>query len=749
MAEVEPNENLKVSRLKALVRAVFFALICFGVLAGSYFLERTNVVIEDVAPGEIVFSESEAKLPDSGYVVSDKANVSDILKLNKIDGSGYVFDLKEGRIWGNFSNSVSKINMKVGEKIVVIPLFSSFDLSYKDGILDLSVFEGNTYIGFLADGAKQSGYINEYDPSFGNVLLVPVGVKVEIPLKKVDERVFKLLQSKLAKEFGYSFIPESSYKDSFVKKNLSKGIKFSEVLKEEKKDEFSDGVSVSFSQFDKIGEKIAVFEDKKNDYNYKELNSYIYSALSAQSQGEIDTALNEFKLSCSDLCDADFFEKWLIDLFVFESSDPEFKVFLFLVDQSREFFDRPYLLSLFTASYERGMDEKGAAGFAYSAIYSELEKVFGTIKDEALYRKFLSYYNQIFQNFLLKYNILYKVDYFEMKAALEKELFSTYYGGQLKDEQKQEFVSEKISFLKRLKRFFFDGKVDLEDAKKVTRFLIESIDDYMPSKTSQNAVVGLFENELNDVGDFWGYINNAEYSKSSLYGQTHKERYEVYLEERDQLVTIIDVQKDILGGDVVATDTPADVKNNIETIFWEIGAKDVKVEDIADVHDRFVKVAAVLNGYVFNAEYDRENNSVRGVYAYGENLTDSSVKLSLLAEFLAKNLEDVVSESDVKEGAASETNAQKIVKTLIAKKISENGFNAGMGSVDVLDPVNAVYRLNEVSTQGSGIKVSFDYFANNEIVKNVFVFKDKDGVALTGEFPLVDLKGIVEDEHLE
>ena len=749
MAEIEPRENLKIPRLKALVRAVFFALVCGGILTGSYFLERSNVEISEVASGEVVFNEDEAKLPDNGYVVSDGKNVSDVLKLDKVDDTGYVFDLGEGRIWGDFSNSVSKVNMKVGEKLVVMPAFSSFDLSYEDGVLGLSVFEGNVYVGFLADGVKQSAYINEYDPSFGNVLLVPVGVKIEIPLKKVDERVFKLLQSKLAKEFSYSFIPESSYKEGFIKKNLSKGIKFSEVLKKAKEEEFSDGAGVLFSSFDQIGEKVAVFEDKKNDYNYKELNSYIYSALSAQSQDEIDTALNEFKLSCSDLCDADFFEKWLVDLFVFEPSDPEFKVFLFLVDQSREFFDRPYLLSLFTASYERGMDEKGAAGFAYSAIYSELEKVFGTIKDEALYRKFLSYYNQIFQNFILKYGDLYRLDYFIFKAALEDELFSTFYGGQLKDEQKQEFVSEKISFLKRLKKFFFDSEVDIENAKKVTRFLIESIDDYMPSKTSQNAVVGLFEKELNDVGDFWGYINNAEYSKSPLYGQTHKERYEVYLKERDQLVTIIDVQKDILGSDAVATVTLSDVKNDIETIFWEIGAKDVKVGDIADVHDRFVKVAAVLNGYVFNAEYDRENNSVREVYAYGEKLTDSSVKLSLLAEFLAKNLEDVVSEANVKEGAESETNAQKIVKTLIAKKISENGFNAGMGDVDILDPVNAVYRLNEVSTQGALIKVSFDYFANDETVKNVFVFKDKDGVALTGEFPLADLKGIVEDEHLE
>lgn len=748
MPEIEPQKNLKVSRLKALVRAIFFALICAGILTGGYFLERNNVVLEEVAPGEVIFNEDEAKLPDNGYVVADSAKISDVLNLNKADGNEYVFGFSDGRIWGNFSNSVSRINIKVGEKVVVIPSFSSFDLSYSDGVLNLSIFGGNAYVGFLADGVTQSGYMNEYDPGFGNVLLVPSGVKVEIPLSKVDERVFKLLQSKLSKEFGYSFIPESFYSNGFVKKNLSKGVKFSEALKELKRDKFSDGASAVLSSLDQLGKKIAIFESKKNAYDEKELNSYIYVALSAKTQEEIDLSLNEFKLSCGELCNAEFFEKWLVDLFVFGSDDPEFKVFTFMTDQSRGFFDNPFLLSLFTASYGREMGE-GQVGRGYEAIYKEIEKMFKTFKDDNLYRRFLAYYNQIFQNFILKYPELYDLKYFEIKSALEKEFFATFYGGELKDEQKQEFVSEKISFLKRLKKFFFDGEIDLANARQVTRFLIESIDDYMPSKTSQNAVVGLFENELDDVGDFWGYINNAEYSKSPLYGQTHKERYEVYLEERDQLVTIIDVQKDILGGDVVDVATPADVVKDVETIFWKISATDVEVEDIADAHDRFVKVAAVLNGYAFNAEYDRENNSVKNVYAYGENLTDSSVKLDLLAEFLAKELEDIVSEAEVKEGAESETNAQKIVKTLIAKKISDNGFNAGMGDVDVLDPVNAIYRLNEVESQGVNVKVSFDYSANDEIVKNVFVFKDGEGVSLTGEFPLADLKGIVEDEHLE
>jgi len=568
MVEIEPQKNLKVSRLKALVRAVFFALICGGILAGSYFLERNNIVLGEVAPGEVIFDGNEAKLPDNGYAVSDSAKISDILKLNKSDGNEYIFDLSEGRIWGNFSDSVSRINIKVGEKLVVVPSFSSFDITYSDGVLNLGIFEGNAYVGFLSDGVAQSEYMNEYDSGFGNVLLVPSGVKVEIPLSKVDGRVFKLLQSKLSKEFGYSFIPESFYKNDFVKKNLSKSIKFSEALKESKRDKFSDGATAALSSFDQLGKKIAIFESKKDAYSAKELNSYIYAALSAKSQTEADNALNEFKLSCGELCNAEFFEKWLIDLFVFGPNDPEFKVFAFIVDQSRGFFDTPFLVSLFTASYGVEMGKGEQIGGSYESIYSEVEKTFGTFKDDGLYRKFLSYYNRIFQNFILKYPELYSLRYFEMKSALEKELFSTYYGGQLKDEQKQEFVSEKISFLKRLKKFFFDGKIEIVNAKQVTKFLIESIDDYMPSKTSQNAVVGLFENELDDVGDFWGYINNTEYSKSPLYGQTHKERYEVYLRERDQLVTIIDVQKDILGSDAVDVLTPSEVTKDVETVLW-------------------------------------------------------------------------------------------------------------------------------------------------------------------------------------
>ena len=205
----------------------------------------------------------------------------------------------------------------------------------------------------------------------------------------------------------------------------------------------------------------------------------------------------------------------------------------------------------------------------------------------------------------------------------------------------------KRSVFLQLRDFFFDEKVDIEDARKIMSYLIESIDYYMPVETSRAAVIDLFEEELDDIGNYWGYINSVEYSKSALYGSTHKERYEVYLAEREQITGILDVQKDILGANVAGSAKISDVTGEIGKAFKEIGATDVYVEEFDDAQKRFIKVAAVLDGYSFDAEYDRDYGYVKNIYAYGELLTESSVKLESLVAFLTKKLSDVVEEAEI------------------------------------------------------------------------------------------------------
>jgi len=348
-----------------------------------------------------------------------------------------------------------------------------------------------------------------------------------------------------------------------------------------------------------------------------------------------------------------------------------------------------------------------------------------------------------------------------MKGNIEKALFELYYVGQAREEMKQTFVSEKITMLKNLKDFFFDEKIAIEDARKVMSYLVQSINDYMPAKTSKNAVIALFESELKDIGNFWGYINNVEYAKSSLYGTTHSERFKIYLAEKNQVTSILDVQRDILGSDVIVAETPSDVQAEVERVLTASGATSVVVEEMDDVQKRYVNVAASLGGYEFNGEYDRDYGYLRNVYAYGQLISESNVKVDALASLLSKTLSSVVSTTglDVKKAVPrdsseeasiiAETNAQKIAKTIIAKQVIEAGFNATMEDVDILDPTIALYRINGVSLiTNSNMKVSFDYLANDSIVKNIYIQVGSEGKSVAGELPFDTLKDVVSSENI-
>jgi len=428
-------------------------------------------------------------------------------------------------------------------------------------------------------------------------------------------------------------------------------------------------------------------------------------------------------------------------LVVFDPDDSEFDVLINLISKAEGDVDRLDLLALKVGSYE--------SSSSFVSAYKAIEKLFGFTSDDDLYKQVLSFYNQTFDVFFLNFADLYKQEYFDMKDGLEKELYNQYEGGWMKDEMNQSYVSVKISFLKKLRDFFFDEEIEIDDARKIMSYLIESIDHYMPVESKRAAVIDLFEDELDDIGNYWGYINSIEYSKSSLYGSTHKERYEVYLAERSQITGILDVQKDILGSNVVAGETVSDVLAEIENVFDSIGVVNIYVEEFTDTKKRFIKVAGVLEGYSFDAEYDRDYGYVKNLYAYGELLSEGNVKMDALGGFLTKKLSDVVEKADVIVGDDKETNAQKIAKSIIAKKLVEAGFASSMNDIEILDPVNAVYRMNDVSVDGiSNTTVSFNYHANDESVENVFVIKNGEGTSITGMFPLGDLHDIVLDEHL-
>lgn len=743
-------EKSKAKKLKTLVRSVFFALFCGIILTVNYLWERSSVSYTASYLNEVSFSENMAYFPWNGY-----ANMSEqgILSVDTVEGDEYVFTLDEGRVWLGALKSGLKINVRVADKIVIIPSFSDTDVLYDGESVRVSTYRGNTYVGFLADGFSQFKFMGEYDGMFSNVLLIPQGATANVVLGKTGDRLSPLLPSKLAKEFSYRNLSISNYEDDFVKTNLKNGKKFIEALKEFYREDFKkmhkSGTEYS-SLYDTLSDKFVVFEQKKVSKELDNANKFIYSALSAGNISEREDALSGFTSLDVDFSEK-FFADWFKRLIVFDRSDSEFAVFEFLMKESKPVFGKTDLAALSLGSYNNVFYSGVSVGQAFSSVYLAVESLFGFTSEDVLQKRVLNFYNQIFDSFFLNFAELYKEEYMMMKDRLEKELFSLYEKGWMKEEMKQSFVNSKIKFLKRSRDFFFDEKIEIVDAKKAMSYLIESIDYYMPVETSRAAVVKLFEDQLNDIGNYWGYINSVEYSRSSLYGSTHKERYVVYLAERDQLTGILDVQKDVLGENVASSYEKTDVVAEVQSELFAIGASDIYVDSFDDEKKRFIKFAAVLDGYSFNAEYDRDYKSVRNLYAYGELLSLDNVKLDSLKGFLSKKLSAVVEEIQVSSSSSPEsqdTNAQKIAKTIVAKEIIKAGFSATIDDVDILDPVNAVYRFNGISITGKPeIKISFNYYANTSTVENVFVVKNRESRVLTGTFPFEDLKDIVLEER--
>lgn len=780
-------ENLEVkkddfSHKKLIVRMVLVAVLAVMAFTATFAIERISEKPSISAVMELSYQGARLNIPSFGYLNSEGRDIKEVLSEVKVEDDGeYIFNMSNGRVFGNFMNSMAKVNLRVGGetggKIVIIPDFSMFEAKYddKEGTLYLANFAGNTYVGFLPQDVQVDGYTDEYDGMLNNVLFVPAGMRAKIYLGRVDDRLKNVLPSKLAKEFAYGQIAYDSEKsvDLFDRKNFEEAMKYNQTLKTHQRDIFQilagNGDGAVSKTYDVLSKTLTVFSQKRNSQYISKLESVLYSALTKTDPQKMTDKLLEYQVLNDGLADygvsKDYYLQFVLDvvgsLLSFDANDPEYGVLSFLLEESKGEFDSVDFADLTLSTVSHDLYAKRNVAQSYVRAYKSVERLINGVDDAVKYKKALTFYNEYFDNLILHFPELYKFEYFNMKDGIEKALYDLYYVGQSREEMKQTFVSKKIAMLKNLRDYFFNEKIAIEDARKVMSYLVQSINEYMPAKTSTNAVMALFESELKDIGNFWGYINNVEYAKSSLYGATHTERFKVYLTEKNQVTSILDVQRDILGTDVIIAETPEDVRNEINRVFTSSGASSVVVEKLDDIQKRYVNVSAVIGGYEFNGEYDRDYGYLRNVYSYGQLISETNVKIDSLPALLSKALSSVVSTAgvDVKKAVprdasteafiVAETNAQKIAKTIVAKKVIEAGFNATMEDIDILDPTIALYRVNGVAVTGNPeIKVSFDYLANDAVVKNIYLQQGSEGKSVTGEIPFATLKDIVLDEKI-
>ncbi|NIA02547.1 MAG: hypothetical protein GWP15_04125, partial [Nitrospirae bacterium] len=236
---------------------------------------------------------------------------------------------------------------------------------------------------------------------------------------------------------------------------------------------------------------------------------------------------------------------------------------------------------------------------------------------------------------------------------------------------------------------------------------------------------------------------------SKTYGLTHQDRYETYLEEKDKIWDFINIQEEVLG-EVVVEVTVEDVMAQVEAVFLENEeVSEVKVDELASSDERYVVVRGVIGGYPFDAVYDRDKELLSEVYTYNELVSDRAVKINNLLDLLQERFADLA-EVDLgdDEEITVESVAKRAARLYIAELIAGYGFDIIMEDVSVVDELNAIYRIEEVSKQDSSdIVATFDFVMNGEKVINLYLEVNGEPVVLDGEYTLEELSSLASAEE--
>lgn len=752
-----------------LIKTVVFVLFAAAVLVGNFFLESRFVSGQVVEEDRFnVFDhEKENIIPGNAVIRFDKDYAAAQTKVFS-QTNPYIFEIEEGHLWGNFSLSNAKVNILV-ENLVIIPNGAVFDLKFDKSFLDLAVYDGDVYLGFLPEDLKLNQYVDGYSSLFMNRLLVPKDNRVTVSIKKITDKIKPLLYLKLAKEFKYASVSADEINSEWTKSNLKKDQEFAVNVKKTFKSEiFDEAISLedrnAFADFILWAEKNLTFVPEKKsdillDHLFSDLDKAVYSSFAADGgTAKAQEFLSSFELGMSllppeILASDDFkvrFDKFISDLSIFSSSDATYTVLSALLDKKIAQLEDSYetLNLIWLNVYKSLKDNDFATERALDNYYAFFDKLLGKEADEDFYRMFITYQNQLFDNLLFRYQLFYKDGYFAIKDVFENELLKIYKKADL-NELKQDFISKKIDFMRRLKKFFFEDKVDILQTKKIYSRLYGEINKLMPEDSSAVAVIKLFESELGDFADFWGYLVNSDYHKSA-YGPTHAERYEAYLTDRETIFSFVNVQEEILGDKVARDVDVVDVVNQIEALLQEneeLG--ELELGEIKNVDQRYVDIKAVLGGYPFKAAYDRDTGLLNEVYAYEELISDRAIKLENLLPVLQAKFADVAGDIPGSDGEeyTLETDAQRTARFFIAKKVSEYGFIAKIENISVVDQLNAVYRVSGVTLDGfQNIEISFDIVMNGEIVTNLFMKVEDKPNLVTGKFTLEELVEVVKAE---
>lgn len=730
-----------------IVKTVVFVLLASAAIGGTFYLESTYVkgdfLVQENSSEELLIPPNVLMNFDGEY---------------DIQADNDVYSLKNAHLWADFSISNKNTNFWI-ENVVLIPRNATFDLKYNGTKIELEVYSGDVYIGFWPDEDLPLTIVDQYDSGFINSLLVPEGNQVKIPIKKVNEDLRPLLTSKLLKEFKYSVIPHSSEEAEWIIENQKQSQRFLSTYKQDYRSKVLAGGEVKRDGFlNKFlswsTENLTFVPEKKEEVQVRsvfvDLDAAIFYAVDGDAP-KMRSSLSAYHAATSGVLKGESyqsqFNQYLSELMAFGPGDSEYEVLLFLLDMRGS--DPYQMLDFYWYNVYRGIDQ-GKTN-ADSALDSYYQKYNSTVaSDDAQYQAYLGYQNQLFDNLFLDSSMFYRDGYFVMKDGFEVALLDSYSSKNDREELAQSFVARKIDFLKRLKKYFFAGDLEVAETKKIFKRLIGGARDLLPKDNDGGiAVIELFQTQLDDINDFWGYLNTPEY-QGQLYGSTHEERYDAYLLERESIFSFVDIQQDVFGEVVAEELTVFEVMVEVEKVFelYE-DVTDLEIGEIENPQQRYVPVHAVLGGYPVKANFDRDTGNLQEVYVYDELISDRAVRVDNLLPLLQNKFADLAENFNPDDGEITiETTAQRTARLYIARLVSDYGFDVEIDNVSVFDNKNAIYRVEKITYEGyEKVEVTFDLIMNGEKVTHLFMTVNKDPRVIDGEFTFEELVGLVEAER--
>lgn len=743
-----------------LIKAAVYFVLAAGLVFGNFFLEGYFAMIQVVEPDQdfqINYLEG-TEIPNNGILrFEDGENVD--FDLISSSGSDYVFELKSGRVWGDFVISDAKVNILVDDLLFVVD-HAVFDLKFVDGKVELTTFDGDVYMGFLAENVNVDQYFDQFSDIYMNVLIVPRDTDLKLTVSKISDKYRGLLPDKLMKVVDvYSAISASSREDAWVMQNQIMDSQFLEEVKQEVRTEFSKladaGTSVVGEAIFWAEEQLVFLDNKKEDVVLKHQFSYLNEAIKFAGEGDktkSQEALNEFDgyLAQSGLeTDQGFSEQmasYVAKLSIFSKSDLEYMVYEHFLIKGRD------LLSLNKYWHEIYSSMTLGGEFARESL-SEYSQYFELVKDglrtDDKFNEYLFFQNLLFDNLLLRSATFYRDSVFVIKKTFEDEIMAILEDGQYKQEIKQSFISRKIDFLRRAWVFLKSDEIELADTQAIYIRLLDEVASLMSDEGEvDTAVYDLFRQELESIENYWGYLRDSEYNNSPLYGVGHEERYNAYLRDREIIPNI----DSIFGESLDVEQSAGDVKNEVKKLMIDAGLENIDLGKIDDIGQRFIDLSAKIEGYEFEAIYDRYNNSLNDIFAYEKSVSDRPVRFANLLALMEAQFADF--DLDEEPALTVESHAERVARNFIKEKIEVYGFVLDIESVKTVRDEESVFRVSETYLEGyQNVIVTFDFVSSEEHLINLYLIVKGKPVLLEGPYTLDELSDLIIAEadfaHLE